>query len=229
MLSQSVENFVKAVYSLQKSDEWVGTSRLANALGQRPASVTNMAQKLAKSEDGLLIYQAYKGVKLTETGTSVALEVIRHHRLIELYLSKQLGVPWDKVHDEAEKLEHVISEDLEDRMAAALEDPTIDPHGAPIPTKDGHVAPRPSVPLASVEPGHVVEVVEVNDHDAQLLRYLGELDLYPGNRFSVLGRESFGQSISIERDGKPTSLGEEAVPHIFVTVIGEIEKKKDPE
>lgn len=217
MLSQSVENFLKAVYETQDGDDWVGTSQLAKALNQKPASITNMAQKLAKPEQNLLEYLAYKGVRLTDTGTKVALEVIRHHRLIELYLSRQLGVPWDKVHDEAEKLEHVISEDLEDRMAAALQDPTVDPHGAPIPTKDGQVNVRSSFPLSQAKAGQTVEVVEVNDRDPGLLRYLGELDLYPGNTFTVVGHERYGKSIRITRAGREFNLGEEAVPHISVT------------
>ncbi len=218
MLSQSVENFLKTVYEIQDGDHWASTSRVARALGQKPASVTNMAQKLAKSEDGLLEYQAYKGMRLTDTGAKVALEVIRHHRLIELYLSRQLGVPWDQVHDEAEKLEHVISEDLEDRMSAALEDPQTDPHGAPIPTKDGRINVRESFPLADAIAGQTLEVVQVNDRDPGLLRYLGELDLYPGNTFTVIGHERFGKSIRIERAGREINLGEEAVPHISVTV-----------
>ena len=139
--------------------------------------------------------------------------------MVELYLSQQLGVPWDRVHDEAEKLEHVLSEDLEARMAAALNDPEVDPHGAPIPSKDGKIVPRPSIPLGDVEAGITVEVVEVGDRDPNLLRYLGELDLYPGNSFTVLGRARFGQSIHIEREGRTFDLGEEAIPHISVKIV----------
>ena len=185
-----------------------------------------MAQKLSKADENLIDYQAYKGVRLTGLGTRVALEVIRHHRLIELYLSQHLGMPWDQVHDEAEKLEHVISEDLEERMAAVLKNPGIDPHGSPIPTKDGRIATRPSIPLDDVEEGLTVEVVEVADRDPNLLRYLGELDLYPGNRFTVLGRKRFGKSIRIERAGREVDLGEEAIPFISVKIVNPAQKEK---
>ncbi len=222
MLTQSEENFIKAVYSLESAGEtdWVGTSALDRHLEQKPASVTNMAQKLARSQNPMLEYVPYRGVKLTQTGEKVALEVIRHHRLIELYLSEQLGVPWDQVHDEAEKLEHVISENLEDRMAAALNDISVDPHGSPIPTKDGHMPKQDAVPLCRVAPVTKVTVVEVDDRDPDLLRYLGEMNLYPGQSFTLLGQEAFGKSLQIEIDGKRHSLGEEAIPALSVKPAG---------
>ena len=218
MLSQSVENFVKTVYRLQKPDEWVGTSRLAKALGQRPASVTNMAQKLAKSEDGLITYQAYKGVKLTETGTSVALEVIRHHRLIELYLSKQLGVPWDKVHDEAEKLEHAISEKFEDRIAKALGNPEIDPHGHLIPRKDGTMPERSDCSLLKVEVGATTKVSKVSDRDPEMLRYLSDIGIKPGVDVELVERGPFDGPLMLRVDGakKILALGTRVAAEIHV-------------
>lgn len=217
MLSQSVENFLKAVYDLQGRDGWVSTSSLAGRLGQKPASVTNMVQRLARAKTTLVDYVPYQGVKLNATGTRVALEVIRHHRLIELYLAQALGVPWDQVHDEAEKLEHVISEALEARMAAALKDPRVDPHGSPIPSKDGHIdLVEGLMPLSEVPAGTAVRVVEVHDHDAHLLRYLGELGLYPGAAFTVLGPVRFGRSLHIRFRGQELHLGEEVLPHVWV-------------
>ncbi|MDA0991293.1 MAG: metal-dependent transcriptional regulator [Verrucomicrobia bacterium] len=220
MISQSVENFIKNVYDLQQGEGWVGTSLLAERLGQRPASVTNMIQRLAAEQSTLVDYRPYKGMRLTATGTKVALEIIRHHRLIELYLSEALGVPWDQVHEEAEKLEHVISEDLEDRIAASLSDTRLDPHGSPIPTKDGQIENLNAVPLGDIEPDTDVRVAEVYDHDPTLLRYLGALGLYPGTEFRVLSREAFGSSLRVRVGNDESNLGADAVPHISVYVEG---------
>ena len=217
MISQSVENFLKNVYHLQDGDNWVTTTVLADKLGQRPASVTNMLQKLASSEMELIQYVPYKGVRLHPNGEMIALEVIRHHRLVELYLSKALGVPWDRVHEEAEKLEHVLSDDVEDRMAAALDDVSTDPHGSPIPTKDGQIARVDSMPLSEIDAGQTVRILEVNDDDSDLLRYLGDLKLYPGTDIEIVNREPFGDSLTIRHDGRELSLGEEATPHVFVS------------
>ncbi len=140
MVSQAMEDYLKAIYSLQTDDELVSTTSLASALDCSPASVTNMLQKLA--DLGFVSYTRYQGVRLAENGSRVALEVIRHHRLIELYLLQVLGFSWDAVHAEAERLEHVISEEFEERIDAALGHPTIDPHGHPIPTKEGLFAER---------------------------------------------------------------------------------------
>jgi len=217
MLSQSVENFIKNIYDLQNGKTWVSTSALADRLGQKPASVTNMIQKLAKHEAQLVAYVPYQGVRLNPTGSKVALEIIRHHRLVELYLTEALGVPWDQVHEEAEKLEHVISEDLEDRIAAALGDACRDPHGSPIPTKDGRIEKLDMLPLSDVPENTTVRVVEVYDHDPPLLRYLGELGLYPGAVFTVIGPEEFGSSLRVLLDGKEVRLGGNAIPHISVS------------
>ncbi|MCE9615235.1 MAG: metal-dependent transcriptional regulator [Lentisphaerae bacterium] len=217
-LSQSVENILKAIYDLQLGDQWVSTSALADRLGQKPASVTNMIQRLARAKASLVDYTPYRGARLNPTGVKVALEIIRHHRLIELYLAQTLGVPWDRVHDEAERLEHVISEDLEDRMAAALADPRLDPHGSPIPTKDGQIAAVVGVPLSEAPMRATVRVTEVRDEDANLLRYLGAMGLYPGAEFTVTGREPFGGSLHIRFNDQDLHLGEEALPHIRVAV-----------
>ena len=217
-ISQSVENFLKSIYELQNGSGWVGTSALARLLNQKPASITNRIKKLAAEDPPLVDYVPYRGVRLNETGAKVALEIVRHHRLIELYLAEALGVPWDQVHDEAEKLEHVISEDLEDRLAAALSDTRLDPHGSPIPTKDGLIEELNAVALADIAGGAHVRIAEVRDDDADLLRYLGERGLYPGAEFDVVGREPFGGSIRIRFRNREHLLGETAVSQISVHV-----------
>lgn len=219
MLSQSVENFVKEVYDLQQETGWASTSALAERLSHRPASVTNMTQKLARQEGALVEHRPYHGVRLTAAGERIALEVIRHHRLIELYLAEALGVPWDRVHDEAERLEHAISEDLEERIAASLTDTRRDPHGSPIPTKDLEIEKDSTVPLSDVDPGASVRVVEVYDHDPELLRYLGSLGLYPGTEFELLSKETYGKSLEIRCGGKRLTVGEEALPHVSVCTV----------
>ena len=195
LITRSVQDILKAIYDLQggAAANWVGTSALAARLAQKPASVTNMVQRLARSEALLVEYMPYRGVRLRDAGTKVALEVLRHHRLIELYLAEALGVPWDQVHAEAEALEHVISEDLEERMAAALSDPRLDPHGSPIPARDGRIDARPAVPLSCLNIGDHAGIVEVGDHDPELLRRLGSAGLYPGAHFTVVDRALAGE------------------------------------
>ena len=146
-LSSAVEDYAKAIYALQeRSDGAVSTNALAERLGVTPASASSMVKKLDAM--GLVVHEPYHGVTLTENGLKVALEVIRHHRLLELYLTETLGVPWDRVHDEAEVLEHVLSAELEELIAAKLGDPTHDPHGDPIPTRDGRMPDAATVSLA---------------------------------------------------------------------------------
>ena len=139
-LSHSIEDYLKAIYELQQNNSPVTTNALAKRMGYAPASVTGMLKKMSTNSPVLVKYKSHKGVVLTSTGEKIALEIIRHHRLIELYLIEALGYKSDQVHDEAEKLEHVISEDLEDRIAVFLGDPVVDPHGEPIPTKDGRIS-----------------------------------------------------------------------------------------
>jgi DtxR family Mn-dependent transcriptional regulator len=175
-----------------------------------------MCKKLA--ELNLLVYEPYQGVKFTSAGQKLALEIIRHHRLIELYLAEALGVPWDQVHEEAEKMEHVISEDLENRMAAALGDPKFDPHGAPIPTRSGKVFPHDSGSLVERKVGDRLVVVEVDDEDPELLRYLGELGIYPGTELVLLLQAPFDGPITLSIGEKEHSLGHQVAKSIMVTV-----------
>ncbi len=177
MISHAVEDYLKAMYELEEDFGAVTTSLLAVHLDVAPASVTGMVQKLAKAKPRLVNYERHRGVTLTPAGRKIALEVIRHHRLIELYLAESLGYEWDRVDAEAEKLEHVISEEFEDKIAALLGDPTTDPHGDPIPSKDGAVAAPSRLALSEVPAGQTVRVTRVRDDDPAFLRYLKELGI----------------------------------------------------
>ena len=191
-ISSAVEDYAKAIYALQERGEGcaVTTNALAERLGVTAASASAMVKKLDSM--GLVTHVPYKGVELTPTGTRIALEVIRHHRLLEAYLSESLGVPWDRVHDEAEVLEHVLSEELEELIATKLGDPTHDPHGDPIPTRDLVMEEVPSVSLSALEPGASGTFVRISDADPAMLRYLAERGIAPGAGFEVVDKHPFG-------------------------------------
>lgn len=189
-VSDAVENYAKAIYALsQRSDGPVSTTALAERLGVTPASASAMVKRL--DERGLVRHVPYRGVELTASGERVALEVLRHHRLLELYLAESLGLPWDRVHAEAEVLEHVLSDELADLIAAKLGDPTHDPHGDPIPTRDGRVEETPSRRLESMGPGERGTFVRISDSDPDMLRYLSERGIAPGDRFEVVDKQPF--------------------------------------
>ena len=217
MPTQAIEDYLKTIYEIQSEQGKVATTVLAERLGVTPASATGMIKKLADMR--LIAHQPYQGVVLTEAGRKIALEVIRHHRLIELFLAEALGVPWDRVHEEAHKIEHVLSEDLEDRMDAFLGHPTTDPHGAPIPGRDGSIEHPPCVPLAELKPGQSAVVTEVSDHDSALLRYLGELGLYPQSQVTVVAVAPFDGPLTIRVDEVEHALGREVAGYIFVTPV----------
>lgn len=217
MYTESIEDYLKAIYEIQREKGKVSTNAVSEKLRVAPASVTSMIKKL--SEKKLLTHKRYQGVKLTQAGQKIALEVIRHHRLIELYLAEALGVPWDQVHEEAEKWEHVLSEDLEDRMDAALGHPTRDPHGSPIPSRDGTIIELDSVPLADLRPGQQGVVAEVSDHDPKLLRYIGKMGLYPKARVKVVSVEPFRGPITLKVGDASHVLGAEAAQYIFITDV----------
>jgi len=188
--SSAVEDYAKAIYALQSREgASVSTNALADRLEVTPASASGMVKRLA--EMGLVKHAPYRGVQLTADGVEVALEVIRHHRLLELYLAESLGVPWDRVHDEAEVLEHVLSEELEEVIAAKLGDPTHDPHGDPIPTRDGHIEEVTTQPLQALDAGARGTFVRVSDSDPEMLRYLAEQGISPGDRLEVVERQPF--------------------------------------
>ena len=217
LLSQSMEDYLKAIFNLQKQENKpVSTSALAEHLRVAPASVTNMCKKLA--EMNLLVYEPYQGVTFTPTGQKLVLEIVRHHRLIELYLAEALGVPWDQVHEEAERLEHVISEDLEERMAAILGDPKFDPHGAPIPSRSGNVYQPESGRLTDMKVGDKLVVIEVDDANPELLRYLGTLGIYPGTKFTLLVQAPFDGPLTLNIDQEQRTLGRQAARSIWVAL-----------
>ncbi len=204
--TEAVEDYAKAIYALeQRGGEPVGTSALSERLGVSPGTATAMIKRLA--EMGLAKHEPYRGVSLTPAGQRVALEVIRHHRLIEAYLAEALGMPWDRVHDEAEVLEHYISEDLEQLMAEKLGDPTRDPHGDPIPSVDLDVAADATVCLSELEPGSDVLFERVSDSDPEMLRFLGERGIRPGLRLRVLSLDPFEGPIRVESEGVEHALG----------------------
>lgn len=189
MTSASVQNYLKAIYQLQESCDTVTTTALAQHLDISAASVTNMVKKLARLK--LVRHAPYHGVELTTAGEKMALEVLRHHRLIELFLAEALGVPWEAVHAEAEKIEHVISEDLEDRIANFLGNPERDPHGDPIPTKAGKVERTSSQSLLDVGAGETAIIQRVSDQNPAHLKYFRNLGLIPTATVDVLRREPF--------------------------------------
>ena len=174
-------------------------------------------KKLAEMR--LVTRRPYRGVVLSETGERLALEVVRHHRLVERFLADVLGMRWDEVHDEAEKWEHVLSEDVEGRIDAALGHPTTDPHGAPIPSLDGAVPRRESVPLSELEPGDSGVVAEVSDHDPELLRYLGSVGLYPQAAVTTVATAPFNGPITVRLGGVEHLIGPEAARHVLVTDV----------
>lgn len=206
MRSPAVEDYSKAIYSLQsRSDEPVSTTALAERLGITPGSVSAMLKKL--DELGLITHVPYKGVRLTDDGRRLALEVIRHHRLIESFLADSLGMPWDQVHAEAEILEHVLSEDLERLIAAKLGHPTVDPHGDPIPSADLKLEERPTRSMESLQVGEQGVFVRVSDSDPQMLRYLTDCGISPGDRFVVRERQPFGGPLFVRFGEKEHAIG----------------------
>jgi DtxR family transcriptional regulator, Mn-dependent transcriptional regulator len=205
-LSSSVQDYAKAIWSLgQRTGRPVSTSAIAGRLAVSPASASAMVKRLETL--GLATRRPYHGVELTAAGERVALEVVRHHRLLELYLAEALGVPWDRVHAEAEVLEHAISPELSERISDALGNPTRDPHGDPIPSVEGVIAETPTRPLAELEPGESGSFVRVSDSDPEMLRYLSERGISPGDAFEVVAKEPFDGPISVRFGGELHVLG----------------------
>jgi DtxR family Mn-dependent transcriptional regulator len=202
----AVEDYSKAIYSLEaRADEPVATNALAERLGITPGSVSAMLRKL--DELGLITHLPYRGVRLTSDGRRIALEVIRHHRLLESYLADVLGMPWDRVHAEAEVLEHVLSEDLEQLIAAKLGHPTVDPHGDPIPTAELELEEHPTERMESLQPGDEGLFVRISDSDPEMLRYLAERGISPGERFAVRDRQPFGGPLFVTFGAREHAIG----------------------
>ena len=194
-LSRSAEDYLKAIYEIESQDGTAHTSAIAEALAIAQPSVTGMVKRM--SEGGLLDHTPYRGVQLTSAGRRTALRVVRRHRILETYLTTKLGYDWDSVHEEAERLEHAVSDELIERMALALGHPRYDPHGAPIPSREGVVEEPALVPLTEVPVGATAELRMVNDRDAERLRYLASLGLRLGTRFEVTARQPFRGPVSV--------------------------------
>jgi DtxR family Mn-dependent transcriptional regulator len=202
----AIEDYSKAIFSLEaRRDEPVSTNALAERLNITPGSVSAMLKRL--DELGLITHVPYRGVRLTSDGRRIALEVIRHHRLLESYLAEALGMSWDRVHAEAEVLEHVLSEDLEELIAAKLGHPTVDPHGDPIPSAELELEERPTDRMESLHPGDVGLFVRVSDSDPEMLRYLADRGISPGDRFEVRDRQPFGGPLFVRFGESEHALG----------------------
>lgn len=204
-LTVAVQDYAKAIYTLEARAGSASTNELAALLEVRPASVSGMLRKL--SELGLVEHERYRGVRLTARGRRVALEVIRHHRLLELFLVENLGMAWDEVHDEAEVLEHALSEELEELIAAKLGHPTVDPHGDPIPSRELKLAEAPAPALAELEPGESATFVRISDSDPEMLRFLGERGIVPGTELELVERQPFDGPLFVRVGRETHALG----------------------
>ena len=206
LMTQSIQDYLKHIYELNGQGGAASTNDIAARLNIAPASVTGMLQKLASSKPPLVVYKKHQGVTLTNNGEKAALEVIRHHRLLETFLVNTLGYSWDEVHCEADKLEHVISEDFEARMAAALGQPTRDPHGELIPTADLVMPADKSCPLASLRTDDIATVRRVSDDDPALLRHLHKIGVVPEVKITVTNYSEFDGNLTIKVEGQKSNL-----------------------
>jgi DtxR family Mn-dependent transcriptional regulator len=217
-LSGPVEDYLKTIYELERVGAPATTNDIADRLAISPASVSGMVRRLA--DQGLITHEPYRGVRLTGDGRRAALRTLRRHRILECYLTEVLGYAWDGVHAEAERLEHAASEELIERMAAALGDPTQDPHGAPIPTRDGRVEESMLRTLAEAAPGEQVRVRRVLDEDAERLRYLAELGIRPGAVLRILDKAPFEGPLTLWVDGASRAVGIGLAAQVFVEGAG---------
>lgn len=219
-LSPRISDCLKVIYKMQEQGQKVSTSAVSEQLRVSDATVTMLFKDFAAA--GWVEHVPYRGVRLTELGKRKAVEVIRHHRLLELYLARALGYSWDKVHEEADKLEHVISEEFEDKLDELLGYPTVDPHGDPIPSKEGIFPTREGCSLLKLQPGQSARILRVNDQDAEKLRYLGRLGLYPDVRVEMIEQAPFGGPLRILVGEAPSQvehvLGAELAAYILVKV-----------
>lgn len=206
-LTRSVEDYLKAIYQLSPEGRPASTSEIAHLLALSPPSVTGMVKRL--SEHGLLEHVPYRGVQLTGEGRRAALRMVRRHRLIEAYLVEFLGYSWDTVHEEAERLEHAVSDTMVERMATALGNPEVDPHGDPIPSADGFIQELSCTPLTDVPVGETVEIHRVHESQPERLRYIGSLGLKPGVQVTVIDRQPFDDLITLEVEGQQHVIGRE--------------------
>lgn len=217
VLSQAVEDYLKVIYRIELEGNKATTTKVADALDVSSASATNMVKRLSKM--GLVDYESYKGVSLTESGKKIALEIIRHHRLLELYLLEVMGYSWDEVHEEAEKLEHHISEQFEEKIAQLLDDPTHDPHGDPIPTKDGLMPEMDADPLVNADADQEYIVNRVKDQNPELLRYLEKIGLLPGIKIKIKEKGPFKGPVTILIEGSEKVIGNDVAQNILVAEL----------
>jgi DtxR family Mn-dependent transcriptional regulator len=219
-LTRVIEDYLKTIYELTRSNQRATTNQIAERMGVTPASVTNMIQKLAETDPPLLDYRKHRGVQLTSEGERVALEIIRHHRLLEMFLHETLGYSWDEVHEEADRLEHVISEEMEERIAISLGNPQHDPHGDPIPSRDLQMPQSSDLTLSQLRPPQKAQVNRVSDSDPDLLRYLSERGIEPAAQLEVLDFSTFDNNLQIRVEGEeePVVLGAVITSQVFVEV-----------
>lgn len=219
--SQAAEDYLKVIYEITRGGKRASTNEIAKRMGVAPASATGMIQKLASETPLLVDYQKHRGVALTTKGEQVALEVIRHHRLLELFLQKQLGYTWDEVHGEADQLEHVISEDLEERIAQLLGNPSYDPHGEPIPNRELQMPRQSTVRLCDLHLGDQAVVRCIQDPNPELLRYLASIGITPNSKLTVLDIFPFDNNYRLQVNGQDTSLvlGQRVTQQIYVEVL----------
>lgn len=217
-LTQPIEDYLKVIYQLTRSNKRASTNQIADALDITPASVTGMIKKLATTNPPLVDYKRHHGVILTGDGMQVALEILRHHRLLEMFLHQILGYDWDEVHAEADRLEHVISEEFEERMAQALGNPSHDPHGDPIPSRELEMPDSSDFLLYEMRPGQSARIDRVGSADAELLRYLSNLGLIPGAALRITGFSTFDHNLTLQINGKsdPITLGPAVSRQIFI-------------
>jgi DtxR family Mn-dependent transcriptional regulator len=225
-LTAPVEDYLKAIYAIGRGTGAAATNEIAQRLALAPASVSGMVRRLA--DQGLLAYQRYHGVKLTDSGRRAALRTLRRHRVIEAYLAEALGYPWDRVHEEAERLEHAASDELIDRMAATIGEPEVDPHGAPIPTRDGSVDETEYTALGQLPVGTAGTVVRVADEDPEMLRYLAELLIVPGKRVAIKSRAPYDGPITLSMGRHELVIGQPLAMHIMVAPIADKAGKRGP-
>jgi DtxR family Mn-dependent transcriptional regulator len=218
-LTQSTQDYLKHIFELTEAGAPASTNDLAKRLGVKPGSVTGMIQKMASTEPPLVDYFKHQGVTLTQEGEQAALEVLRHHRLLESWLVQSLGYSWDEVHEEACRLEHVISEDFEARMDAALGHPTHDPHGDPIPTPELVMPTDKTLPLSRLRPNQEAIVQRVIGEEPAFLRHLQELGLVPGAQIEIRGYSPFDHNLTITIDNETVVLGLSITSKILVEEI----------
>ena len=220
-LTRVIEDYLKTIYELTRASERATTNQIAARMEVTPASVTNMIQKLAETDPPLIEYRKHRGVALSQEGERVALEIIRHHRLLEMFLHETLGYSWDEVHEEADRLEHVISEEMEERIAISLGNPQHDPHGDPIPSRDLQMPQSTAVTLSQLRPFQKAQVKRVSDSDPDLLRFLSERGIEPAARLEILDYSPFDSNLQVQvmGEGETVVLGAVITSQVFVEII----------